>query len=370
MMRRAICLFGSLAVVACEREAPPDSAEVVRPVRYEKVVSSGGGRSRQFSGNAHAGVESVLSFKVRGGLRSLDVNVGDHVDKGQIIASLDPVDYELQVQEARAALDQGAAQQRNAKASYDRVRTLYESSNASRSQLDSARAGSESASAAVSSIRKRLAMARNQLEYTRLKAPQAGAIAAVLVEKNENVQAGQPIVKLAGGGAIKVKIGVPEVLIANVNQGSSAKVTFPALEGRVLEAKVTEVGVAPTGAATTFGVTLELAGDTSSVRSGMAAVAELAFNNTDDRERFVVPTFAVREDRNGRFAFVLADVAGELGVVRRRTVEVGELRSGGLEVFSGLADGDLLITAGVTRIQDGMKVRVLAAHEVVGARGR
>ena len=92
----------------------PDVEPLVRPVRYEEVYSTGSGRVRSFSGVAKAGVETNLSFKVSGTVRRLEVKVGDRVRAGQLIADLDPEDYELQVQDAEASLARGTAELRNA----------------------------------------------------------------------------------------------------------------------------------------------------------------------------------------------------------------------------------------------------------------
>ncbi len=95
----------------------------------------------------------------------------------------------------------------------------------------------------------------------------------------------------------------------------------------------------------------------------MAAEVAFNFQATDNRERFLVPPFAVGEDREGRFVFVVEPQESGLGTVRRRAVTVGELTSDGLEILSGLADGEEVVTAGVTKITDGLTVRITGAAE-------
>lgn len=341
---------------SCGQEVPPQ--EVLRPVRYVEVYSTGGSRDRTFSGVAKAGVESNLSFKVAGTLQSLPVKVGDRVRTGQAIARIDPEGYRLRVQQTDAALTQAKAQAQKAKADYDRVRGLYENKNASKSQLDAARAAAESASAGVQSARKILDLAKLQLSYTRLSAPSEGSIAMVDVEVNENVRAGQRIVMLTAGSRIEVEVAIPEVLISQVRNESAVVVNFDAMPGKDYAATVREVGVAATGFATTFPVTVRLNGPDSAVRSGMAAEVRFRFESNDQRERMIVPAVAVAEDRDGRFVFVVEPASGDTAIVKRVNVEIGELLNDGLEVFSGLVDGDLVVTAGVSKIQDGQKVKL------------
>lgn len=334
---------------------------VIRPVRYEAVYSTGADRVRSFSGVAEAGMESQLSFKVSGTVRRVEVKVGDQVTAGRLLVELDPEDYDLQVQEAQAALARSKAESRNAEAHYGRVRALYENRNASRNDLDAARSASESATAQVKASEKRLELAQLQKSYTRLTAPAAGAIAAVQVELNENVSPGQPVILLTAGSEIEVKVSVPEALIASIREGDKATVVFDAFPGQNLEAVVTEVGVSATGGATTFPVTVDILQAPESVRPGMAATVNLRFIASGGTDRFLVPPGAVGEDREGRFVFIVESTGEGFGIARRRPVRVGDLTDEGLEIVSGLSDGDLLITAGVTRIEDGRKVRLAPA---------
>jgi RND family efflux transporter MFP subunit len=309
-------------------------------------------------------VESKLSFKVAGSIKRLTVDVGDQVEADQLIAELDPEDFSLQVQEAEASLTRAKAQERNASASYERVRDLYANRNASKQDLDQARSVYESAVATVETMDKRLELAQRRLGYARLKAPVGGAIASCLVEINENVQAGQTIVLLTSGADLEVKVGIPEVLIAGIEEGSLITVTFDALPGREFAGRVTEVGVATTEMATTYPVTVCLDRSDPDIRPGMAATVAFAFEEEGSSGRFFIPPVAVAEDREGRFLFVLTPTEPGFGVVHRRAVTVGELTGRGLEIMEGLTDGELVVIAGVSRIGDGLKVRVL---EIAGS---
>lgn len=346
----------SLILISCggaDEEAP-----VLRPVRYEQVYTSGGTRIRTFSGVAEPGVESALSFRVPGTVRRVAVSVGDSVAPGQLIAELDPVDYRLQVQDAEAALRRAEAESRNADANYDRVRALYENNNASLSDLDVARTGADAAAEAVQSASNRVELARRQLGFTQLRAPQAGAIASVPTEVNENVGAGQVIAVLTSGSELEVLVGVPEMLIADIREGSSVSVSFDAVPGKEYSATVTEVGVSSSGAAATFPVTVLLDESDPDIRAGMAAEVAFRFTAAGGRDVILVRPVAVSEDRNGRFVFVVQPTEEGIGVVHRRPVTVGELTGEGIEILRGLQDGDRVVTAGVSQIQDGQQVRL------------
>lgn len=353
-----LAVVAGLVAVGCSE--PPVPETVLRPVRTTTVEASDGDRLRLFAGVARAGLESELSFRVAGTIARLPAVVGGEVERGELLAALDPADYELRVQEALAALAQAEAAARNAEADYDRVRALYENNNVSRRELDAARAGSESSAAAVEAAAKRLEQARRQLAYTRLSSPVAGTVAARNVELNENVQAGQTVVLLTAGAQPEVAVSLPEQLIADVAIGQPVEVTFPALPEARFDAVVTEVASAAVGAATTFSVVVQLLDADPDIRSGMAA--EVAFRFTAGRPRdrdggrVMVPIVAVGEDREGRYVFVLEEAGDGEGVVRRRGVAVGELTADGIEILDGLEPGERIVTAGVRRLSDGERV--------------
>ncbi len=346
----------ALLLVACGGDEPP--TEVLRPVRYAQVFATGGILERTFSGAAHARVESRLSFRVAGVIQQLPVDVGDAVRIGQLIGELDPEDYRLQFQEADAAVARAGAEARNAEANLERIRLLYENNNASANDLDAALSAFGTADAQVRAAVNRRDAARLQLSYTRLSAPAPGRISSVDVEVNENVRVGQTVAVLTSAAELEVEVAVPEVLISRVREGARVAVTFDALPDQSFAAAVTEVGVTAGGLATTFPVTVRLDRTVEGLRPGMAAEVAFRFESTDPRERVIVPLVAVGEDRDGRFVFVVRRVDSITGVVLRRPVTVGELRNEGFEILEGLLDGELVVTAGTSRIADSMRVRL------------
>lgn len=358
MVKRLKMGMVAILLVGCAEEVAVE--KVLRPVRSQVVTTSGAARVRSFAGVAKAGLESQLSFRVAGTVERVPVTVGATVKRGQVLARLDPTDYELKVQEAVAGRAQAKAAERNAEADYDRVRGLYENNNASLRELDGARATAESSQAQVEAAEKRLEQARQQLSYSTLRAPVEGQVASVDVEVNENVNSGQKLFLLTAGSDIDVEVAVPGALISDIDVGQPVEVAFDALQGRRFPARVTEAGVAAVGAATTFPVTVRLEKADPDIRSGMSAEVHFAFGGEGETERMLVPAVSVGEDRDGRYVFVLEkDVEGR-GVVRRRQVSVGELTGEGIEILSGLEEGERIVTAGVRRLSDGEEVRTEA----------
>ena len=358
---RATALLALAGFVAGCSERDPEP-EMLRPVRSETVAASQGGRTRAFSGTARAGQETNLSFRVGGTIELLGVTVGDVVRRDHVIARLDRTDFLISVRQAQANLDQAQATSRNADADLERIRGLWENKNASQSDMDQALAGAQSAQASVEVSRQSKAQAERQLGYSTLRSPVDGSIAEVDIEVNENVRQGQTVVRLTSGSQPEVEVAIPGVLISSIARGDRVSVTFSALPGKKFEALVSEVGVAATGTATTFPVTVRLAEGVDNVRSGMAADVAFQFGRVDAGKRIFVPAYAVGEDGSGRYVFLLeAGSEAGIGVVRRTPVEVGrELTpEGQLEILAGLSEGQQLVTAGVRRLTDGQRVKLL-----------
>ena len=358
MLKKPALVALSILLVTYGCEDPQEEPEVIRPVRYVVVEGTGEARLRTFSGVAKAGQESRLSFQVSGQVLAVPISVGDIVEKGQTIARMDPTDFSLQLQNAQAAAAQSRAQERNAKATYERTQALYENQNVSRQDLDADRTAYESARAALESANQQIRLRQRQLGYTHLKAPEAGTIATVDIEVNEYVQAGELVATLLAGEQIEVSVSVPASIIRSIVRGAKAEARFNSLDGKAFKGTVTEVGVASVAGATTFPVTVRLTEGQEQVRAGMAADVTFIFTSEKEGPKYSLPISAVGEDRDGRFVFKVEETGDGLGVVHRSPVEVGEILSDGIEIFTGVQPGDLVVTAGVSRIYDGLAVRV------------
>ena len=247
MNPRAALPLALALITGCQQEVADQAPPPLRPVRYSSVEAVEAGRARIFAGAAAAAVQSRLSFKVSGTIVDLPVEVGDSVREGQVIARIDPVDYQLSLEGSQAALADAVAQLRNAEATFQRVRALFERDSMSQNDYDAARAAVQSARAGVRSVQKQLEQARLQVEHCTLEAPVAGQVASVNVEVNENVQTGNPVVMLNSAATPEVVVGIPELLIGELRRGARVEnIAFTALPGRTVSGLVREIS--PTAA--------------------------------------------------------------------------------------------------------------------------
>lgn len=345
-----------LALAACTEKEVEVHEAPLRAVKSIEVSGSDGAREQSFGGVTRPGSLSRLSFQVSGRIRRIYVKVGDKVRAGQRIAAVDPTDIALQLQQAKATSAQAQAQAVSAKAAFNRVRALYENNNAAKQDLDTARAQRDSAVSSVAASKQTIRQLERQMAYASLSAPAAGTITTVLAEANEVVSPGQVIASLQVGTQLEVAVTVPESVIGQIKNGSLAKVRLDAISA-TLEGKVNEIGV-PTQGSTVFPITVLLPPD-AKLRAGLAAEVTFALEASSLPEGAVlVPASAVGEDRDGRYAFRVMDLKEGKGTLRRVPVTIGALQGGEILITKGLKQGERVVTAGVSRVRDGLEVLV------------
>lgn len=349
----AVLLTGLSA--GCGKEAVEPETAAVRPVRTITVDPSDEGLRRTFSGTIRPGREAALAFQVAGKVEEIAATVGDRVESGQLLARLEPDDYRLMVTSLESNLASAEAAAKNSQAAYQRNTRLYENNTISKAELDLYETQRDSDRAQAQALRAQLEQANNQLDHTRLCAPFAGFIASRNIEEYETVSAGQPVFTLVDPRQLEVELGMPERLISRLRPGDPVVVRVDILPGKEIAGTVSEVGVALDGSTGSYPVKVEIIESPEGLRPGMAAEAVFTFPFAAG-PGYVVPTSALLRDMVSGENFIWT-VEDSRAV--RRPVEIGELVSGGVEIVSGLDPGEIVVTAGVHQLEEGLKVRLL-----------
>lgn len=363
----ALVLAFLVALAGCGSESSSgqasttnESGPTVRTVHAEVAQSVVTDGARSFSGTLRAPLETNLSFRVPGQVTDVLVDVGTRVQAGELIARLDPEDYRLEVEAARASYRRAKAAAENARAELKRIKALYANDNTSLSAYDRARTRYETAKNQAEAAKRQLDLAEKRLGYTRLTAPASGSIANRTVEEGENVSVGQPVARLTAGDALEMRVQVPEELIAKIQVGQRAAVTATSLD-ESRPATVSEVASAPDGRRPTYPVVVSLNEPVESLRSGMTGRVRFNLGSTD---AVILPSAAVSQDQNGRYAYVidqtasLDDSLNADGRIARRRVEIGELTPRGIVVHQGVEVDERVVTAGMSDVRPGDPVRI------------
>ncbi|MBE0487471.1 MAG: efflux RND transporter periplasmic adaptor subunit [Halomonas sp.] len=371
MIIRTTLLAGLLLLAGCAEEAVEEPP--MRPVRTLILETSGVEAERELPGRLEAAANRRLSFRVAGQLASHEVSVGDAVETGQPLASLEATDLRLQRDRAHSALAGAEAAAANAEAEWQRARRLYEAGSAPARDLDAAQAQVEAARAQRDGARDALALADRQLSFTRLAAPGDCRVATRLAETGENVAAGQPVLVLACGDDLEVRAALSEDLLGALVVGAPVRVHLP-LADLALAGEVTEIGLPVDPRQATWPLRVRLINlsddERERLRPGMAA--ELTLPLGGPGSGLWVPMVAVQQDIDGHYVYVAesdesvghAVNNGREATVRRRNVTLGRRHGERLEVVAGLAPGESLIVAGMSRLHDGMRARLIDDHRV------
>lgn len=350
----------------------PESEAPLRPVRTLIVQADDASGERRIPGRVEAGATRRLSFRVAGRLDEIPVDVGDTVTAGQRLATLESTDLALQRDRARSALSGAEAAAAKAEADWQRARRLYEAGSVPAKELDAARAQVEAARARRESARDALRLAERQVAFTRLDAPGECRVAQQLAEAGENLAAGYPVVVLACGDAPQVRASLSEEMLDPLAVGDSVRVRVPLAELSVT-GRVHEIALPVDPRQSTWPLRVTLGQLTpeqvARLRPGMAA--ELSLPRRDLGEGLWVPMVAVQRDARGPYVYIAnpvdtsqdADAEGREASIRRRDVVLGEQRGERMEITEGLAPGTSLVIAGMSRLHDGQRVRLMDDHQ-------
>lgn len=333
--------------------------EIIRPVRYQQVFISSGEQTRTFSGISKAGTETRLSFRVSGILQTLNVKVGDRIKKGQLIAAIDDSDIRLEYRKIIDSLNKSRLQKDTAKSNLDRIKSLYENNNVALREYESAKDQYATANSAYNADKRNEELKKRELSYYKLYSPIDGIVASLHVEKNENIQIGSTIVEINTGDDIEVTVGMPESFISRVKTGETVSVRFSSIKNKVFDGKISEVSYIIGSQSSTYPVIIVLTAPTQDIRPGMPCEVAFTLSSQQESNNLIVPANAVGEDTGGNFVFTVTDSGDGFAVVHKKKVTVGTLTGEGFEILSGLQDGELVVTAGIANLSDGMKVRML-----------
>ncbi len=341
----------AVLLVACgEQETAsvtPRPALVVQP--------SGGSEAAvtAYAGEVRARNESPLSFRVGGNLVGRRVDVGAAVERGTLLAELDPGDQRLQVEAAQAQLAAAQAELARVAAERDRYATLAAQQLVSRSALDAQNAAYAAAAGQAKAARAQLDVARNQADYTRLRAPRAGVIASRNAEAGQTVSAGQTIFTFAFDAGREVAIALPEARIRAFKLGQPVIVVPWSAPEQRLPGRIREIAPAADPQTRTFAARVALEGEAArAVELGQSA--RVFVQDSGQRATLSVPLSAIQRGPDAASAVWLVDPATHK--LHLAPVRLGPLGPDSAPVLGGLASDAWIVAAGGHLLREGQPV--------------
>lgn len=337
----------------------------VRPVRWLQVHAASAADANSYAGVVRARYESSLGFRVGGKITRREVNVGDRVKAGQELARLDSSDLALQVRSNRAEVAARQADYDMAKADLDRYKDLVGPGYVSRSEYDRQRSAYQSAKAKLDAARAQYRQSINQSDYSRLLADHDGVITAILAEAGQVVSAGQTVMQIARSGNVEIDISVPEDVITRLRVGQAAKVVLGGAADSVIPGSIREIASSADPATRTYDVRVRIPQPPPGMRLGMTATVTIpSVAAAGMPPVFRLPLTAVIACGAARCVWVIDP---KQSTVHQQQIGVVGIAENDLLVGKGLADGDIIVTAGANLLLPGEKVRRLSKAESVDA---
>ncbi|MBI5462848.1 MAG: efflux RND transporter periplasmic adaptor subunit [Gammaproteobacteria bacterium] len=357
MHKCLILIAAALWLTACgEPPAPP--AETVRLVKVIEVTAQARVSALALAGEVRARYESPLAFRVGGKVVERNVNLGDSVKTGQVLARIEATDYELAARAAAAAVAAARADLTLAEAELTRYRSLVDKGYVSATALDQKRTAADAARARLKAAEAEHSEAGRQVEYATLKADADGAITALDVNVGQVVGAGQSVLRIARDGNREIEVHVPEASLSQVRSARAFNVTLNAQAGqaipdRAIKGMLREVSAAADPLTRTYAARIALDDPEAVLQLGMSATVS---DVQDGAPVLRLPLSAV-VSRNGKPQVWKLDAADS--TVHAVDVRTGELDGDGILIEAGIAPGDVVVSAGANLLREGQTVRTL-----------
>lgn len=343
----------ALLLAGCgEKQAQPVAKArpvLVATVHYDQEVAD-----RNFVGTIRPRIETDIGFRVAGKIAKRLVEVGQVVDVGQALATLDEVDLKLQAEQAEAEYRAATGVLAQANAAENRSKELRVKGWATDAQLDQAKASAEEARGRFNRAERSVELTRNSLSYATLTSDTRGVVTSTLIDPGQVVAAGQAAVRVARLAEKEAVVAIPETLIGRAKDGS-AVVTLWSNPDKKYTAKLREIAPNADAATRTYLAKFSLPEADEGVALGMTATLTLSDRKSERVAR--LPLSALFNQGNGP-SFYVVDAAG---AVTLKPISVKSYESKDVVITGGVDEGAKVVALGVHKLDPAEKVRVVSS---------
>jgi len=279
-----------------------------------------------------------LLAKISGEVIQVRVVEGDQVVQGEIIARIDPADYQI-------ALDAARASYRLAFANLKRFQKLFEKNLIPKAEL-------ENIETQVQTTRAEMKNAELRLSRCNITAPMSGVIRRLDAKKGLLLSVADPIARILKIDRVKAIIGIPESDVATVRNIDTVKLTVQALNDRIVDGQKQVLTASPDNAARLYNLELAIANPDGMLLPGMFVRAEIVKKVA--AASISIPLYTVITRNGEQYVYVEGD-----GVAKRRPVKLGILEDWRVQIKEGLVPGDRVIVEGHRNVEDGQRVNIV-----------
>src|ERR1700674_5150793 len=343
----------TIALTGCNdsvaQKAVPSRPVLVATVHYEAQSPE-----RSFVGTIKPRIETDMGFRVPGKVARRLVEVGQTVDVGQPLATLDEDDLKLQAEQAEAEFRAATGVLAQAGAAEQRARDLRAKGWATDAQLDQAKAAADEARARLNRAERSVELTNNSLSYATLLADTRGVVTATLIDAGQVVASGQTAIRVARFAEKEAVVAIPETLVGRAKDGA-ATVTLWSGPNKKYAAKLRELAPSADPATRTYLAKFSLPGAGDSVSLGMTATLTLA---DAARQRVARLPLSALVSAGGGPSFYVVDDKGDVAL---QPVAVKSYESNDVVISGGVDEGARVVALGVQKLDPAQKVRVVSS---------
>lgn len=323
-------------------------------------VSGAGTNNNQYvtgSGKIEAENSANVSTRMMGYVSKIYVKVGQKVNAGQLLVSINNTDLQAKKAQVEASIQQATAAFNNAKKDYDRFVVLFHQQSASQKELDDMTSRYEMAKAGLEAAKQMKNEVQAQFSYANITAPFSGEVTNTFVKEGDMANPGMPLVSVEGVSRLQATVMVSESDIASIKEGMTAKIMVKSVNQEI-NGKVSEVSMSAKNTGGQYLVKLNLEKTNSNILSGMFVNVQFPIENKfqtiNSLEEVTVPESALVH--NGQLTGIYTIGEGNIAILR--WLRVGKTVGGQVEVLSGLAAGEQYIVSAEGKLYNGVKISV------------
>jgi RND family efflux transporter MFP subunit len=342
----------AIALAGCN-DGIAQKVEPTRPVLVTTAHYEAETPERSFVGTIRPRIEADIGFRVAGKVDKRLVEVGQMVEVGQPLATLDEVDLKLQAEQATAELSAATGVLAQAAAAETRAKELRAKGWATDAQMDQARAAADEARARLTRAERSVELTKNSLSYATLESDARGVVTATMIDPGVVVAAGQTAIRIARLAEKEAVVAIPETLLERARTGS-ASVTLWSDPDKKYTARLREIAPTADPATRTYLAKFSLPDADDTVSLGMTATLTLCDHATSKVAR--LPLSALFNEGREPSLFVVND-AGEISL---KPVKVKSYDSKDVLITGGVKEGEKVVALGVQKLDPSQKVRVVS----------
>jgi len=301
--------------------------------------------------------EVTLSAELGGVVESYSADIGDRVESGQTLVSIDPTDYRLALKETEANLEVAQVRLDAAKKSFERTKKLLPRKIITPDAFDKSEMDYKSSRATVARVKTLVDIARERLNKTRIRAPFSGLIASRKVEIGQIVGTGQPLMALVDLDSVRVLIHLPERDYVHLDRDDPITVAIEASPESVFKGRIDRIGIKADERTNTFDVEILVDNPDLFLKAGMTA--RVRVTTAVIPSVIMIPQSAVLYRQNRREVFV----AGPDQKAEVREIELGRSEGALVQILKGLVPGDRLVVTGGQYLKSGDRIMISAKKQ-------